>query len=650
MTDTTNISDFSYIQGLNLGSSKESFTYLYGLSDFWQYLFEDTETVNLLLEATSLQASDIYSNFLQLCSGISLSDITSSASSQLRLEIISDAQTTGKVTNIISGVWLSGVTTLTLHDVSMFSTSGGDVISVSGVGDIVTYDVGNTIDVNPIDAGGATITTSGQLWNGTYVITYVNAVDKTITYSQSKDPGTYTYGGGVTLTSIGQETYFLPEPILSTRFIVNRPFLPTIVLEENIDYFIDATNSRVSFARNLSSYGFPVRQTGAGNNEYSLWFVDTRYDEPLIYSNFPLLLGRVNEMVPTDQFRSFLYALYYIYTNGPTISTIEKGLNLVLGVPLARNKEEILDVTTYLNTEQYIVITDQDSYILPVGLSPDPTLIVGRTLNVGDETAKWVSILDSTTGSQPDIITPPGSPQNNTYIPWWSTYQIEIPVSILPFVPTGQSRLVSNTSYSYANWLMDNYLGRHSFLVVINASPSTFDKYIETFESLGSILTELKPNHTIPVYYYISSVPTKPVFTAARAGITSPVNSPTLVSVVGYTVAGDTMYGFPLSGTSAVYSTRSVSYSLSNLPLSSNTMVGSICTVQISKPTTFVSTITSITSLVNSTAIPSLFLSNTSPALPGNVGPTVLNGSNLTVLLSGSSITSMVNIPQTSIL
>src|ERR1022692_4407211 len=90
MTDLVNISDFSYQSGLNIGQDTRDFTYMYGLSDFWHYLFQDTSLNNLLLEASTVQASDIYNNFLQLCSGISLENLAESASSQLRLEIISD--------------------------------------------------------------------------------------------------------------------------------------------------------------------------------------------------------------------------------------------------------------------------------------------------------------------------------------------------------------------------------------------------------------------------------------------------------------------------------------------------------------------------------------------------------------------------------
>jgi len=120
-----NISDFSYSKGLNIGQDDNSLVYLYGLSDFWQLIFQDTSLNNLMLETTSIQASDIYNNFLQLCTGISLEALTSSASSQLRLEIISDTPTlpsnmpitsVSKVSTIDGGV----IVTLQLHSVSVW--------------------------------------------------------------------------------------------------------------------------------------------------------------------------------------------------------------------------------------------------------------------------------------------------------------------------------------------------------------------------------------------------------------------------------------------------------------------------------------------------------------------------------------------------
>ena len=75
--------------GLNGLSDKTpdsgSFTYLYGLSNFWVEFFQDSELVESLLEAYTIQLGDIYGRFLQLAGNISLASIQESYNSQLSL-------------------------------------------------------------------------------------------------------------------------------------------------------------------------------------------------------------------------------------------------------------------------------------------------------------------------------------------------------------------------------------------------------------------------------------------------------------------------------------------------------------------------------------------------------------------------------------
>ena len=503
MSDLVNISDFSYTSGLNIGKNNQSFTYLYGLADFWQYLFQDTDSANLMLEATSVQASDVYSKFLQLCSGISIADIADSASSQLMLQILSDASVSGvTLSNIQSGVWNGGFTTLKLVSNSGFNI--GDVIVVNGVTDIITYNVGNGINTNPINSGGSTSIISGSSWNGTFTITGT-ALGGYVTYFQATDPGPYTSGGSVSLFSIGVETYVLPEKIVASRFIANRPFLPTVVLEEGVDFSVNPSTYRVSFAQPLSSYGFPARKTSTGSTEYSLWFSDVRYDEDLIYENFPKLLGLPAVAASNEAYRGFLYGLFFIYTSGPTLSVMEKGINLILGVPLARDNEVVLEIRNYIGTNQVMIITDMNSYLLPLGLNS--VVSIGQSISVGDELAKWVEIIDSE--SQPA---------------WWNSYAIELPPSLLPFTPTGQTRQVTGDPGNYANWIMTNYLRKNIFLVKANVSATTFIS-VQQFESISTIISNLKPNHTVPVYYYNSITPLVSVFTQGTVGRIGPDSS-----------------------------------------------------------------------------------------------------------------------------
>ena len=506
MDSKVNISEFTYAQGLDLGK-KQSFTYLYGLSDFWQYLFQDTTSVNMLLEANSIEASDIYGKFLQLCSGISIADISNSASSQLRLEIISDTPNVVTDVDIIKASWSSGFTTLSIGDTAGLSI--GDVIEITKVLDVAAYDAGSGINTNPINSGGITDIISGTPWMGSFVIINISTTGE-VTYYQPTNPGIFPGKGKASIArnlsanpptfGIGDNTYFLPNKIVSSRYLANRPFLPTKVLEEGVDFSVDTSNGRITFAKPLFSYGFPARKLASGATEYSIWFVDVRYDEDLVYAHFPQLLGRRLPQLSNEAYRNFLYGLFFIYTSGPTISTIEKGINLILGAPLARDSETVLEVRQYINTRQFIVITDLNSYLLPVGLLPN--VYNGMVLKVGDALAKWVDILD-------DV----------TFPSWWRSFNTEVPEAILPNLPVGTSRVTSISADNAISWVMDTYLKNNTFLVKVNVPQSIFDP-AQQFESVASILKELRPSSSYPLFSYhdSSSIQLFPVDIATHVG------------------------------------------------------------------------------------------------------------------------------------
>ena len=72
--------------GLNVNEGNQSsLTYLYGLSDFWVSIFEDSELVDGILEASTFQLGDVYSRFLQLAGNISLDSIQETYNSQIKL-------------------------------------------------------------------------------------------------------------------------------------------------------------------------------------------------------------------------------------------------------------------------------------------------------------------------------------------------------------------------------------------------------------------------------------------------------------------------------------------------------------------------------------------------------------------------------------
>ena len=574
MTDLINISDFSYAAGLNIGKDDNSLVYLYGLSDFWQILFQDTSLNNLLLEANSVQASDIYNNFLQLCSGISLESLATSANSQLRLELISDTPTLPYNVPITSTPVVTPSTTISGVIVTMYlsTTAGisvGDTIMVSNVENMIIDDVGSTINDNPIDHSGTNPqTVYGAGWNGTFTVSSVVQLSNKITYYMEYDPGRYTANGVVSVLSIGSTTYQLSETILSSRFLANRPFLPTIVLEENVDYTIDADSARIIFAKPIGSYGFPSRVTSTSPtiNQYSLWSVDARYDEQLIYSTFATVLGRTLPAVGGIEYSNLLYGLYFMYSQGPTLNTISKGINLALGIPLARDSEVVLDIRNYIGiSSQYVVTTDLNSYLLPPGIEPSTAVqesyastLLGlpessRTfINTGDEIGNYVVLFDYvSTGTINAVQTSTQIINKDNSTPsflgdgtWWrpvtltnissrySTLTLQIPPEILPIPPLGYTRDIvyfvfhdpgyetGNTinivpidhgdafpylriTSNYSDWVMNTYLKNNVFLVVVTVSKDQY-KLASKFEDLYNILLKLKPAHTYPIYGYLS--------------------------------------------------------------------------------------------------------------------------------------------------
>eukprot|EP00697_Spironema_sp_BW2_P012773 gnl/Spiro4/29424_TR14414_c0_g1_i1.p1 gnl/Spiro4/29424_TR14414_c0_g1~~gnl/Spiro4/29424_TR14414_c0_g1_i1.p1 ORF type:complete len:746 (+),score=-75.95 gnl/Spiro4/29424_TR14414_c0_g1_i1:180-2417(+) len=353
--------------------SARNMTMLYGLSDFWHLIFEDSEKIDLLFEANAIVASDIYSKFLQLTSTITLENIQINLGTQLKLILLSKAD-------------------------------------------------------------------------------YV--------------PGTVA-------------TYTLPDGLQDARYLTNRPFLATTTYEDSTDYFIDIEANTIQFAKDPFNDKFPRRINSAGYDEISIWAIDVQTDEKLMYNYYGKLIG-VDPQESTERYKDFLYGLFYLYVHGPDLSMVRRGLNVALGVPLARDNETVLSIRKYPGSGQYFVITDLNSYILPFGLVP--SVQEGDVLTVGDEVTTWVEVKDYVNDGD-----------------WW--INLEVPKSLMPYVPSDQPDAYAKPG-TYADYLMRNYLKHHTFLVKVNVT--TF-KNVQSFQQLGDIIKRIKPAYTSPIYIW--SVP-----------------------------------------------------------------------------------------------------------------------------------------------
>jgi hypothetical protein len=268
--------------------------------------------------------------------------------------------------------------------------------------------------------------------------------------------------------------------ISSARFIADKPFLPTATLEEGAHYFIDAGSNNLLLYKPIESIGFPSRVLPDGTTQYSIWMVDARIDEQLISKYYGNLIS-ISPETSTDNFSNFVYGLYYLYTNGPVLNTIKKALNLVLGIPLARGVETILDIRLYPNSQQYLVTTDSNSYLLPYGLSP--TGQVGDVLQPFQELTSWVVIKDYVSDGV-----------------WW--LNLAIPPELIPYPPNGKDNRA--TAGSHAEYVMANYLYKNTFLVNVN---TTSFKDLELFTKLTDVISRVRPTYTSPIYIWSVPVP-----------------------------------------------------------------------------------------------------------------------------------------------
>lgn len=370
MTIRANFTD----SGLVLGNNDTNMTYLYGLSDFFTVMFQDTSTVNLLLEAESEVASEIYSRFLQYSSSLSLTGIQEATNSTIKLIYLSSADAVAGETN----------------------------------------------------------------------------------------------------------TYVIPENIQSARFLANRPFLPTELLDDSVDYSVTQQTDGtcwVKFAKPISSYALPNRLLSDGfTQQYALWFVDAVVDEQMISKFYGNLLGVAPENAST-QFADFVYGLYYVYMHGPNLETLARGLNLVLGIPVARAVETVLSIRKYLETDQYLVVCDQNQYLIPYGLAP--TVFEGDVLAIGESLSLWVELKDYEKDGD-----------------WW--VNLHIPEKLIPEVPLGQKDRYA-TKGSHYDYLMRNYLKTHTFLVQVNVANF---KNLQQYAQISDVINRAKPAYTEAIYIW----------------------------------------------------------------------------------------------------------------------------------------------------
>ena len=264
--------------------------------------------------------------------------------------------------------------------------------------------------------------------------------------------------------------YTLSTNVTSCKYLVDRPVLPRLVLENNIDFTIQKGSIIWANPENVSSYPFAL-QTGSSGTQIAVWLVDAQLDEGWLYKYYGNLL-EVPYQPSSEAYSQFLQGVLYMQVNGPIVDILTAGLQITLGLPLALYDEVVLSTATLEG--QYVVITDQTSYSINAGLNL--RIAQGTQLSVGQ----------------------PLFPQAGAVIDWqvkdkwW--INLSIPEQIIPNPPLDPICLPGN----WADQLVETYLKTHSFLVQLGVS-------VTQIQEFTNILQNVIPTYTYPWVFSIVS-------------------------------------------------------------------------------------------------------------------------------------------------
>ncbi len=265
--------------------------------------------------------------------------------------------------------------------------------------------------------------------------------------------------------------YTLSTNVTTCKYLVDRPVLPRLVLENNVDFTIQNGSIIWANPENVSGYPFAL-QTGSSGTQIAVWLVDAQLDEGWLYKYYGNLL-EVPYQPSSETYSQFLQGVLYMQVNGPIVDVLTAGLQITLGLPLALYDEVVLSTATLEG--QYVVVTDRTSYSINAALGF--SIAIGTQLTTGE----------------------PLFPQAGAIVDWqvkdkwW--INLVIPEQIMPNPPQEPLCLPGN----WADDIVETYLKTHSFEVRLGVSVAQVQEFV-------NILRNIIPTYTYPWVFSVSTL------------------------------------------------------------------------------------------------------------------------------------------------
>jgi len=166
----------------------------------------------------------------------------------------------------------------------------------------------------------------------------------------------------------------LPDNIKSFVFLYNKIWAPTVILENDLDFEVDCTGT----TDDLVFYNDPFDWDGAGNaipgipmrtvevdgvtyKQLAFWIPDAQVDRFNLYLTYGYLLNRFEPS--SEAYRSLLQGITRYFVLGPTFQHLLSALSVIVGLPVIRDDDEILQEVDSVSIPGYrIVKTDKQEY------------------------------------------------------------------------------------------------------------------------------------------------------------------------------------------------------------------------------------------------------------------------------------------------
>lgn len=167
-------------------------------------------------------------------------------------------------------------------------------------------------------------------------------------------------------------------PVKDARFLYNKIFDPTTILEKEIDFTFDSSGDEdyLVFSRDPFDWegdGNPIPGMASrtvqvtdddGNTtaerEIAIWIPDAKVDQYDMYLVYGYLIKRFEPS--SEAYRALIQGVIQYFVLGPTVQHLTSALNVILGLPVVRDDGEVLQEVDTSDSRYQVVVTNERRY------------------------------------------------------------------------------------------------------------------------------------------------------------------------------------------------------------------------------------------------------------------------------------------------